>query len=114
MATEQWREGVLTRMLVSAATGAAELCIFEQFCDPGCGAPIQHARGHACHHIAPGTVDVRASLKGGLLSITSQPFQFFLVTDAKNCFAFGPGLLKGQPVKVSKTLTERKAEVKED
>ena len=38
--TEQWREGVLTRMLVSAVTGAAELCIFEQFCDPGCGAPI--------------------------------------------------------------------------
>jgi len=38
--TEQWREGVLTRMLVSVVTGAAELCIFEQFCDPGCGAPI--------------------------------------------------------------------------
>lgn len=38
--TEQWREGVLTRMLVSAVTGSAELCIFEQFCDPGCGAPI--------------------------------------------------------------------------
>jgi len=38
--TEQWREGVTTRMLVSALTGAAELCVFEQFCDPGCGAPI--------------------------------------------------------------------------
>ncbi len=40
LATEQWRDGVLTRMLVSAANGAAELCVFEQFCDPGCGAPI--------------------------------------------------------------------------
>ncbi len=38
--TEQWREGVLTRMLVSAANGATELCVFEQFCDHGCGAPI--------------------------------------------------------------------------
>jgi len=40
LATEQWREGVLTRMLVSAQHGASELCVFEQFCDPGCGAPI--------------------------------------------------------------------------
>jgi quercetin dioxygenase-like cupin family protein len=36
---EQWRPGVLTRMRVSAVTGAAQLCIFEQWCDPGCGAP---------------------------------------------------------------------------
>ena len=28
-----------TRMRVSAMTGAAQLCIFEQWCDPGCGAP---------------------------------------------------------------------------
>jgi mannose-6-phosphate isomerase-like protein (cupin superfamily) len=37
---EQWRHGVLTRMRVSAMTGAVQLCIFEQWCDPGCGAPI--------------------------------------------------------------------------
>jgi mannose-6-phosphate isomerase-like protein (cupin superfamily) len=36
---EQWRLGVLTRMRVSALTGAAQLCIFEQWCDPDCGAP---------------------------------------------------------------------------
>jgi quercetin dioxygenase-like cupin family protein len=36
---ELWRPGVLTRMRVSALTGAAQLCIFEQWCDPGCGAP---------------------------------------------------------------------------
>ena len=36
---EQWRPGVLTRMRVSALTGAAQLCVFEQWCDPGCGAP---------------------------------------------------------------------------
>ena len=37
--SEQWREGVETRMLVSARTGAAQLCIFEQWIAPGAGAP---------------------------------------------------------------------------
>ena len=36
---EEWRPGVLTRMRVSGLTGAAQLCVFEQWCDPGCGAP---------------------------------------------------------------------------
>ncbi len=36
---EQWRPGVLTRMRVSAMTGSVQLCVFEQWCDPGCGAP---------------------------------------------------------------------------
>jgi mannose-6-phosphate isomerase-like protein (cupin superfamily) len=36
---EAWRAGVNTRMRVSAVNGAAQLCIFEQWCDPGCGAP---------------------------------------------------------------------------
>jgi mannose-6-phosphate isomerase-like protein (cupin superfamily) len=36
---EEWRAGVLTRMRVSAVTQAAQICIFEQWCDPGCGAP---------------------------------------------------------------------------
>ena len=36
---EEWRAGVMTRMRVSAVAGAAQLCIFEQWCDPGCGAP---------------------------------------------------------------------------
>jgi mannose-6-phosphate isomerase-like protein (cupin superfamily) len=36
---EEWRPGVRTVMLVSAVTGSAQLCIFEQFCDPGLGAP---------------------------------------------------------------------------
>ncbi len=36
---DEWRAGVMTRMLVSALTGAEHLCVFEQFCDPGRGAP---------------------------------------------------------------------------
>ncbi|MGI9409525.1 MAG: cupin domain-containing protein [Hyphomicrobiaceae bacterium] len=36
---EEWRPGVTTRMRVSTRTGANQLCIFEQWCDPGLGAP---------------------------------------------------------------------------
>jgi mannose-6-phosphate isomerase-like protein (cupin superfamily) len=36
---DEWRAGVMTRMLVSALTGAERLCVFEQFCDTGRGAP---------------------------------------------------------------------------
>ena len=36
---ENWREGVETRMYASAARGAAQLTVFEQWCAPGRGAP---------------------------------------------------------------------------
>ena len=36
---EDWRAGVTTRMRVSALTGGKQLTIFEQWCDPGLGAP---------------------------------------------------------------------------
>jgi quercetin dioxygenase-like cupin family protein len=36
---EAWREGVRTRMVVSARTGAVQLCVFEQLVAPGTGAP---------------------------------------------------------------------------
>ena len=38
-ASEAWRAGVTTRMRVSAVTGAVQLCQFEQWCEPGTGAP---------------------------------------------------------------------------
>ena len=38
-AKEEWRAGVITRMRISALTGANQLCIFEQWCEPGLGAP---------------------------------------------------------------------------
>lgn len=37
---ELWRPGVTTRMRVSALTGARALTIFEQWCEPGLGAPV--------------------------------------------------------------------------
>jgi quercetin dioxygenase-like cupin family protein len=36
---DEWRPGVLTRMVVSAVKGSAQLTVFEQWCDPGLGAP---------------------------------------------------------------------------
>jgi quercetin dioxygenase-like cupin family protein len=36
---EEWRAGVLTRMRVSAVNGSVQLCVFEQWCEPGRGAP---------------------------------------------------------------------------
>ena len=45
---DQWRPGVMTRMIASAATGASQLAIFEQWCDPGLGAP---AHLHAVEEI---------------------------------------------------------------
>ena len=45
---EEWRPGVMTRMIASAATGTSQLAIFEQWCDPGLGAP---AHLHAVEEI---------------------------------------------------------------
>jgi quercetin dioxygenase-like cupin family protein len=36
---EEWRPGVRTRLLLSAASGAESLCMFEQWSEPGQGAP---------------------------------------------------------------------------
>lgn len=36
---DEWRKGVITRMHVSAQMGSMQLCIFDQWCDPGLGAP---------------------------------------------------------------------------
>jgi quercetin dioxygenase-like cupin family protein len=45
---DQWRPGVMTRMIASAASGTSQLAIFEQWCDPGLGAP---AHLHAVEEI---------------------------------------------------------------
>ncbi len=39
---ELWREGVETQMRIAAVGGSHQLCIFEQWCQPGLGAPIHH------------------------------------------------------------------------
>jgi quercetin dioxygenase-like cupin family protein len=36
---EEWRPGVVTRLRASAGLGAERVCAFEQWADPGTGAP---------------------------------------------------------------------------
>lgn len=55
---EEWRPGVRTVMLVSAETGAAQLCIFEQFCDPGLGAPTHLHAVEEVLSVVAGQADV--------------------------------------------------------
>jgi len=55
---DEWRPGVMTRMLVSALTGAESLCVFEQFCDPGRGAPIHRHAVEEVLSVLHGTAEV--------------------------------------------------------
>lgn len=51
----EWRPGVRTRMIASRSTGATQLCLFEQWSDPGAGAPW---------HVHPGVEEAIAVLAG--------------------------------------------------
>ncbi len=67
---DEWRAGVMTRMLVSALTGAERLCVFEQFCDPGKGAPTHLHAVEEVLTVVDGTAEVwldaeRATLTAG-------------------------------------------------
>jgi mannose-6-phosphate isomerase-like protein (cupin superfamily) len=71
---EEWRQGVLTRMRTSAANGAAQLCIFEQWCEIGHGAPTHLHAVEEVLHVLDGQAEVwiggsRATLSSGQLVI---------------------------------------------
>ena len=55
---EEWRKGVLTRMRVSAANGGTQLCLFEQWCEPGHGAPTHLHAVEEVLHVLDGEADV--------------------------------------------------------
>lgn len=68
--SEEWRPGVRTRMRVSAVTRAAQLCIFEQWCEPGKGAPTHLHAVEEVLSVMAGQADVwvgdvRAALSAG-------------------------------------------------
>ena len=69
---EEWRPGVLTRMRTSAANGAAQICMFEQWCEPGQGAPTHLHAVEEVLHVLDGQADVwiddeHATLRSGQL-----------------------------------------------
>src|SRR6476646_10445009 len=59
---ERWREGVMTRMRMSALLGGRQLCIFDQFCDPGLGAPIHSHAVEEVLEVIEGTADRRGRI----------------------------------------------------
>ena len=64
---ERWREGVLTRMRVSAVTGGRQLCVFEQFCDPDLGAPTHLHAVEEVLEVVEGTAEVWLAGEGALV-----------------------------------------------
>ena len=71
---EEWRSGVITRMKASAANNATQLCLFEQWCDPGHGAPTHLHAVEEVLHVLEGEADVwvgdtHATLTSGQLII---------------------------------------------
>jgi quercetin dioxygenase-like cupin family protein len=86
---EEWRPGVKTRMRISALTNATQLCLFEQFCDPGKGAPTHLHSVEEVLTVMAGTAeawveDERATLTAGqsLLIPAGQKHGFRNVGDA--------------------------------
>lgn len=55
---EIWRDGVETRMYVSARTGAGQLTMFEQWCEPDCGAPTHIHAVEEVLRVLNGTADI--------------------------------------------------------
>ena len=71
---KEWRQGVLTRMLTSAANGGGQLCIFEQWCETGHGAPTHLHAVEEVLHVLDGQAEVwiedaRATLTSGQLVV---------------------------------------------
>ncbi len=71
---EEWRQGVLTRMRTSAANGAGQLCIFEQWCEVGHGAPTHLHAVEEVLRVLDGQAEVwigdtRATLTSGQLVV---------------------------------------------
>ncbi len=56
---EKWREGVLTSMRISAVVGSHQLCIFEQLCQPGLGAPMHAHTVEEILEVIEGQAEIR-------------------------------------------------------
>jgi len=65
---EEWRTGVLTRMCISELTGSSGLCVFEQWCVPGTGAPLHTHKVEEVLSVLSGKAEVRLGSKTAVLS----------------------------------------------
>jgi mannose-6-phosphate isomerase-like protein (cupin superfamily) len=55
---EKWRDGVMTQMRVSAVVQGRQLCIFDQFCEPGLGAPMHLHAVEEVLEVFSGTAEI--------------------------------------------------------
>ncbi len=89
---EQWREGVMTLMRVSALVRSAQLCIFEQFCDPGLGAPLHLHAVEEVLEVMHGEAEV--TLRGESLTLRANQ-SIVIPAGARHGFRnIGRGILK--------------------
>lgn len=89
---EQWREGVMTLMRVSALVRSAQLCIFEQFCDPGLGAPIHLHAVEEVLEVMEGEAEI--TLRGESLTLRANQ-SIVIPAGARHGFRnIGRGILK--------------------
>lgn len=65
---EKWRDGVMTQVRVSALVQSRQLCIFEQFCDPGLGAPIHIHAVEEVLEVLEGTAEIYLSGKSMIVT----------------------------------------------
>lgn len=56
-ALEEWRAGVRTRRQFAACDGATAICIFEQWIDPGAGAPTHFHPAEEALTVVSGTAE---------------------------------------------------------
>ena len=66
---ERWREGVETEMRMSFRLGSRQLCIFEQFCDPGLGAPVHLHAVEEVLEVFAGVAEIR--LEGEVATVAA-------------------------------------------
>lgn len=66
---EKWRDGVMTQMRVSATVQGRQLCIFEQYCDPGLGAPMHLHAVEEVLEVIEGTAEI--TLRDETVTVTA-------------------------------------------
>lgn len=82
-AIEHWRDGVRTRLIAARTLGSAQLTIFEQWCDPGHGAPLHEHAVEEVLRVLSGTAEFRVGEElatiqagGGVIIPAGEPHGF--------------------------------------
>lgn len=88
---EKWRDGVMTRMRVSAVVQGRQLCIFEQYCEPGLGAPIHLHAVEEVLEVIEGTAEI--TLRDETVTVTANQ-SVLIPAGARHSFTnVGTGIL---------------------